>query len=189
MSVLKQTKTLKLKAWGLVEILIAMTIFAVAIISITSLNARNYTIIKNNELADQANKVMISAVEYFKAPAANVQTFLTTNVTGTEAKSFWLDVNSNVIDASRNDLQFQWISSTTPEDFANCTNSSAYKVTFKAADGTISAFLVCLKVDIKKQNNGFQIVSYITYFLSSVPTTNSIVGYRPFTYLDTTPAP
>lgn len=188
METLKQNKK---EAWGLVEILIAMAIYAGAIIAITSLNSKNYYIIRENELADRANKLMLVASEYFKSPAQEVQEIYlnTTNLPSEDStNSFILKGASRVINTKEAGVvanQWETISNQYGLPL-HCTIDSPTAVTFRRDDGSIDPFFICLRVDVKKGKNGYQITSKISYKRksSSELTHNDLISYRPFTYID-----
>lgn len=183
----------RLKGWGLVEILISMTIFGIAIIGITALNVKNLKTVRENELADQANKVMIAGLEYFKSPPQEVQELLMDTIKDdVEAADFVLNDETKTVDFSQGTRKYGFVSSLTFPDKieptkipeGKCTKGGAGEVIFAGSD-----FRMCMHVLINKQSYGFQVVSSIIYFAESEWHTNSIVGYRPFTYEDTTPTP
>lgn len=173
----------QIKAWGLVEILISMTIYAVAIVGITSLNARNYFMIRENELADRANKVMLSSMEYFKSPALEVQDMLITQFPSTNVtKSFYLNSDSNQIDLNSGSInKMVWaVSANNPV----CNSSAVRRVYFILNDYSSDNFLLCLRVEITRKPNGFMINSIIEYEKNGKLISNNLIGYRPFTYED-----
>ncbi len=189
----------KIKAWGLVEIMISIGIFGVAIISITSLNARSFNKIKDNELTDQSNRIMISAAEYFKSPAQDVQDLLrTVPEVSTPSVPAYFKLPSTVnnpfvIDASNiESSNWRWEKVTSlplPTTLGNCTAGSIYQIVFKSAATADSAsltsgFLLCSQVVVEKRTYGYQITSNISYRVGGIDKTNQIKAYRPFTYAD-----
>ena len=177
----------KKPAWGLVEILVAMTIYGVAIIAITSLNARNYNVIRNNELTDRANKVMISATEFFKSPSEDVnrkyltqQNFPSSGIT----RSFVLDTNSRDIRFDTNNpIKMNWISPNTNTIPNDCTESNPSRISFfLKQSNTPDNFLVCVRVNITRMSKGYKIDTQMVYKKGADWITNNLIGYRPFTY-------
>jgi hypothetical protein len=69
---MKQTKKNE-KAFGLVEVLIGLAIFGTAIIAATSLTVKSLRIVKDNELADTANGIMIKTLELAKYPETDTK--------------------------------------------------------------------------------------------------------------------
>lgn len=60
----------KLKAFGLLEVLVALAVFGTTMIVALALTVRSLKIVKENEQADQAAAFMVSSLEYAKAPIA-----------------------------------------------------------------------------------------------------------------------
>lgn len=174
-----------LKAWGLVEILISMTIYAVAIISITSLNARNYLIIRDNELTDRANKLMVAATEYFKSPADEVQVILASDLTSlNQTKTYILNNDSNTIDLTDDINAMEW-ETTTITNFPCNNPSDVSNVTFIIDNSGYTSsdnFLTCIRVEVTRKANGYKINSIMNYKKGEDLTYNNLIAYRPFTY-------
>ena len=179
----------KLKAWSLIEILIAMTIFAVAIIGITSLNAKNFLVIKRNEQQDQASRVMISVLEFFKSPTKESQTTII-NKLGSTAPGVPIHLIVNTNDSNYSDIfvdtPFNWKEAAwTSGALVDCTASTANgRIGFKSS-GFSDGFHICLQTDIQKQSYGYLITVKMLYLDSAnALVTKSLIGYRPFTYVD-----
>lgn len=186
-----QSNNKKIRGWGLVEILISMTIYAVAIITITSLNLKNYYIIRQNELADRANKLMIGAIEYFKSPAQEVQDLLAANLTSNgQAAEYVLTNTSRTVDiessATPVDWQFQASGSTSIACKSGASSQVSFKYSVKSTKVTDN-FLSCIYVLVVKGTTGYTITANLSYQKSSSASelvSSSLIGFRPFTYYD-----
>lgn len=191
MATIQSTKSNKnFSAWGLVEILISMAIYAVAIVSITSLNAKNYYKIRENELADRSNKLLISAVEYFKSPAQDVQIRYLNPIPVAGHFSYVLDSTSReikLITAGNEVEAFVWEPKSDVgyrAKLASCDTNSATRVTYMLTDTQADPFLTCLRVDIDRKENGYKISAWMRYLRGGEWVDTNIIGYRPFTYVD-----
>lgn len=194
-------------AAGLIEILIAMVIFAIAIVAITSLNAKNFRQIKANEISDLANKLMISSLEYLKAPTTNTEQgegiqeiiegflgsddFTCLKVNGNiDTSAFSIEevtgfeCPSNLIENPEKRLKF------------NECNGSSYKLQANQGSG-LEGLNICNQIIIKRQErdelantpDGFFIISRVVYETPVKNTQNNsnfyvneIYGFRPLTY-------
>lgn len=192
----------KIKAAGLIEMLIAMAIFAIAVISITSLNAKNYMQIKTNELNDFANIFMVSSMEFMKTPTSTTASgtavqkliedaliargggedevcFRMTGDMGAAIPTFGIVHVNNSLLCPNN------IAGTAPAEvtirnntlnLSNCNTSNTYRVSISGAN--ITGLLACNIIIVKKvqttQQQGYFIISRIVYRTPlKDPTTNS----------------
>jgi hypothetical protein len=180
----------KIKGFGLFEILISLAIFAIGIISITSLNVKTYMVIKNNELIDFADRTMIKALEYFKAPTTTttattpgIQTLLEgwmNNVSNTnKVVNLSIDSSSALDDSTILKFKLQNFNNSS---ISEC-NLGEYKIS--TTTGSIyEGFDICEQVIIEKKENGYKITSRIVYKIATETKINQIIGYRPFTYVE-----
>lgn len=177
----------KMGGWGLVEILISMTIYAIAIITITSLNLKNYYIIRQNELSDRANKVMIGAIEYFKSPAKEVQDSLASALSTKGSTAYFvLNSGSKVIDVS-NPTAIGWEVTTNTASATSCSTSSVANFKFKLNSTTVADnFLGCIYVRVTRESIGYSIQAVLTFQKDSTSKliNSDLIGFRPFTYED-----
>lgn len=168
----------KIKGFGLFEILISLVLFAVGVIAVTSLNAKTYKIIKNNELADFADRTMVKSLEYFKTPTTSDVQAQIEGWTGTSpfrANTYITSIvdESSGLTFSLKDNLFAPISI--------CDSTSSFKL--KTTVGSIyEGFNICEQTIIEKKINGYKITSRIVYDIGSETKINQLIGYRPFTY-------
>ena len=180
--------------------LIAMAIFAIAVISITSLNARSYMQIKTNELNDFANIFMVSSMEFMKTPTSTtasgtaVQTLIENAIAASGSTEVCFRMTGAINEAAptfgiihvNNPLLCpSGIAGTTPADIAvrnsvlnltNCNTSNTYRLSITGVN--ISGLLACNIIIVKKvqtpQQQGYFIISRISYRTPiKDPTTNS----------------
>jgi len=181
----------KKPAFGLIEILISLAIFALAIISITSTNAKTYRIVKNNELADFSNRTMVKTLEFFKAPTTDslvagiqqstqkiIENALINNPPN-PTKSVTFKSNS-IIDTNAQ-LTFQEVENNPISKIITCDSGSTYKVAVSPNSG-YTGFDLCNQIIIEKKNDGYLIRSRIVYQIREITKINELIGYRPFTY-------
>jgi Tfp pilus assembly protein PilV len=184
----------RLNASGLIEMLIAMAIFAIAIVAITALNAKNYQQIKTNEITDIANRIMVSNLEFMKAPTT------TTNLGSSgqgiqELLESYLTSPSDVVcfrptAPLDNITNFDVAQVTTPcpTKINRCdTSNTAYKLT-NPTNSVLSGLWICNQIIVRMDpvQRGYVINSVIVYQTPksspTVPVVNEIIGFRPFTY-------
>jgi hypothetical protein len=179
-----------LKASGLIEVMIAMTIFAVAVITITSMNANNYRTVKDNELEDLANQQMIKAMEFFKSPttgnAANsLQRILILDIPNIGNIACYTIITP--IDATQTTLSILLRGNTLAAcaKITSCNTTPNYDLQF----GTNSnAFPICNQIIVVKKSYGYEVTSRIAYKLgikqppAGTHFVNELIGFRLFTY-------
>jgi type II secretory pathway component PulJ len=176
----------KIFGFGLFEILISLAIFAVGVISITSLNVKTYRVIKNNELMDFADRTMVKALEYFKSPTTNdLQNMieLEMNAQGNTTKSINYSIDSNSLVDDGTVLNFVKRSYDATSLISTCTNGSLYKLS-TSPDSLYSGFDICEQIIIEKKVNGYKITSRVVYSIDTGTKINQLIGYRPFTYAE-----
>jgi len=183
----------KIYGFGLFEILISLAIFAMGIISITSLNVKSFKVVKNNELMDFADRTMIKALEYFKSPTTTgVQATLEAwmaNPPNTGGKVYTYIKNTSLVDEN-GILEFGLENYNGPT-ISDCTAGN-YKLRM-ASGSKYEGFNICEQVLIEKMTNGYKITSIVVYKIDvsnqadSQTKINQLVGYRPFTYAESIP--
>jgi hypothetical protein len=176
----------KIKGFGLFEIVISLAIFAVGVITITSLNVRTYRVIKNNELMDFADRTMVKSLEYFKSPTTNdsattkgVQAQLETWMLSSKVANVAISQDSPIDDSK--ELVFVNQSSTKLKINESCFSSSLYKLKIDS-NSLYGGLNICEQVIIEKKDNGYVITSIIVYQIDGETKTRQLIGYRPFTY-------
>jgi hypothetical protein len=165
-----------LTAFGLVEVLIGLAITGGVLISITSIAVSAAQMVKNNEIGDFANNLMLVGVEYFKAPAQDSSkppgSFLSTINNNAPTKIFKIQT----IDLSRgiDSVSLATVSVIDVNPLSDCSIGNNFRVTI--AD---TKYIVCNKIVVEKEGSGFIITSYITYrTMNGELRSAKIVGYR-----------
>lgn len=197
MVIFKEFMNKNFKASGLIEMMIAMSIFAVAIVAITSLNARNYRQIKANEITDFSNKLMVSSLEYLKSPTTSsdegVQDIIENalNQSNTGYACFKLIEKVNSIDYSLSSVLQSDCNINIRIDKNGCTANSVYKVSINSTiNPNLAGLNICNQIIVKKDilNKGYFLISRVVYQSPIIQEDNSyfllneIFGFRPFTY-------
>jgi hypothetical protein len=170
---------LRLKAFGLAEILIGLAITGGVLITITSVGLSAYRQVKDNELGDYANNVMLMGVEFFKTPLSDVSdkksaayllSKLDLNTTGIFIITSNIDVpEAFTIERVTNNI-------TDIGELKECDDGNAYQIKF---DTESNKFKLCNKIIVVKSSNGYFITSYIAYRTGrGVLKTSQVIGYR-----------
>jgi len=163
------------KAFGLIEVIIGLAIIGGVLITATMVTVSASRQMKNNELSDEANQIMIDPIELLKAPIVSASTqpgkLLNSLLEGTSGA---YSVSGTVDDWNGIDFAFQG-NDTSP--LSNCNTTSTYKVHFS---DTQNQFNICLKIVVQHlNNNGFYFNSYIYYRdMNGSPNLSSFIGYR-----------
>ena len=185
-------KNKKLNAFGLFEIVLSLAIFGIGIISLTSMNAKTYKVIKNNELSDFANRTMVKTLEFFKSP--------TTSSTGTQQSTQkiisdamfnepvkilppFITIQFNIDPSAMIDTtdQLAFIKNSDSTPIVDCSSTSSYKV-FVSSGSNYEGLIICNQIIVDKMTNGYKITSRIVYIIDGEIKKNELIGYRPFTY-------
>ncbi len=167
----------KQKAFGLVEIIVSLAVFGTAIIATMALTVNAYTTVKNNELGDLANSIMISSGEYFKSP--NAKTILPpAGSNGSFYYNLTTPINVNPGSTQVSNLGFNRQTSTAAK-INSCDTGSIYKVAFNDTTGLPNNFIVCNQVIIQPQPDGsYKILSEVVYKTSKGLDQSELIGYR-----------
>lgn len=163
------------KAFGLVEIIVALGIFGTAIVTTIALTVNSYLAVKNNELADLANSVMVRSMEYFKSPSGIE--ILKNRQTPTAPKAFFAvatDVSISDVNAG-----LTFVQKTGAQQITTCDTGSEYKVDLIEVQGIPSDFLMCNQVIAETQTDGSFLLKSIVYYKRGDLLLNSqLIGYR-----------
>jgi hypothetical protein len=178
----KWVKSIKLKAFGLAEVLIGLAITGGVLITITSVGLSAYRQVKDNELGDYANNVMLMGVEFFKTPlsdvtdtksAAYLLSKIDNNTTGVFIISSEIDV---AVDDATQFAITRTQDSTDTTELKKCDVDDNYQVNF---DNVKNKFQLCNKIVITRSSSGYFITSYVAYKTGrGVVKTSQIIGYR-----------
>jgi len=180
-----------IKAFGLVEILVGLAIFSTAIIATVTIAVNSYKAVKNNELADLANSVMIRSVEYFKSPSSIGSLTPAGSATSTAPVYYKLNVTISPETTGTDSLSFVRVT-TNVQPLTECTESSEYRVNFSSTQNLESStFLLCNQIIVEPLTEGGYIIkSRIVYQTSKGTETAEILGYRqPSSAQTPTPTP
>jgi len=175
----------KIKGFGLFEILISLVLFAVGVIAVTSLNAKTYKIIKNNELADFADRTMVKSLEYFKTPTtsdvqAQIEDWISLSTYPNLRANCYISPTSIVDDSG--ELEFTRLDdSSTLYDKCDSSIPPVYRLRTKVGS-LYEGFNICEEVIVEKKTNGYKITSRVVYDIGTETKVNQLIGYRPFTY-------
>lgn len=161
-------------AVSLVEVVVVLGIIATTLVSAAQLSVRMTRTIKDNEISDFTNGVVLQALEIAKSPAA--VKLASAAGGGSSTGSYRLD---------RSGAQaVLWRESQTVNRITNCTSASPYRV--QIADGSqqlLGEALVCLQILIQPRQGAvrqsyFEIEAISVYQLSDQIVVNSGLGYR-----------
>jgi len=166
----------KVRAFGLVEILVSLVIYGLAIIGVTALTISSYRTVKDNEIGDLANSLMVRGIEYLKSPNAvgnlpagtgDIVVFKIdtggSNQVGNPLAVF-LPVSVPGADTDRINVD-------------DCTSSSIFKINFAA---NINPYLMCNQIIVKKTSSkDYLIQSVVVFQLSRGFEQNELIGFRP----------
>jgi hypothetical protein len=164
-------KSKNLPATSLVEVLVVLAIVASTMVAATQLSVRALIDIKQNEIEDYANSVMLKALEVAKSPSDINVTHLVTagNYTGSYSSSLL------------NGKPVLYQQSPTIVGMGTCTSGSVYYTPLTGVTG-VTPPLACLQVQIQPKtglnSTYYEITSTISFQLSDQMVTKTIVGYR-----------
>ena len=158
------------KAFGLLESLVAIAIFGVTIVMALSLIVKSLKIIKDNQISDDAAAVMVSALEYTRAPSAD----------NPNIGHYAMELDSNLQISNFIDVGFD------PQlDENNCSRGSGNKY-YVDFDGTGSGPLICAMVIVESVNpaqpvnSDYIIRSRVVYKISDGFIIREIQGFKKF---------
>ena len=164
-----------LSAFGLVEVLIGLAITGGVLISITSVAVSAAQMVNNNEIGDYANNIMLMGIEYFKAPAQDPSKppaiFLNAINDSVNTKVFKIQTLST---AQASSVSFTQVNGADVGALSECSASDDFRVVSASV-----SYIVCNKVVVSKEGNGFLITSFVTYRTTNGELRSTkIIGYR-----------
>jgi prepilin-type N-terminal cleavage/methylation domain-containing protein len=163
-----------LKAFGLVEVLIAIAVSGVVMVGAVQVSAKTLRQIKENELRDSANGVLLQSLEIARSPVE----FRVLDLLGTaNEKKFRLGTKAG------SSASLTLIETSYAGNMSTCSETAEIRVT--TADPN---FVLCNLITIKdvtaasdKQlglKRTFEVHSQITYMLSNKTFTDELYTYR-----------
>jgi len=171
----------KVKTWpavGLVEVLIVLALVATTMVAATQVTVQSLIKIKEDEVNDYVNGLMIRVLEAAKSPQT-----LTIDNQLTGLSDFEGSYVLTIPDEGTSTPAFtQEAIELTPIPEGSCTTSSPYSVTIPNL-GNFTPPPVCLQAIVTELdgidiNPIFQITVRSVYSLSSGPVVRDIIGYR-----------
>lgn len=174
----KRSFKLKFSAVGLVEVLIVLALVATTMVAATQVTVQSLIKIKEDEVNDYVNGLMVRALEAAKSPQILTINNDLTGLTDFEG-SYTLLVPSEGADTPS---FTQEAIELTPLPEGSCTTNSPYSVTIPNL-GNFTPPPVCLQVIVAELegidvNSIFQITVRSVYTLSSGPVVREVLGYR-----------
>lgn len=162
------------KAFGMVEILVAIAVFGTAIVSATAFTIKSLRIIKDNELRDQATAIMVRTLEYTKSDA------ITTNEVGDPGSNTvrYFAVKGDPANPADGALKLEEQIPGSPLDSASCANSNS--VYFVNVNATVEAnFLLCNQIILTGTiGDNYEVSSRVVYKLGDKYETNELKGFK-----------
>lgn len=162
------------KAFGLVEIIVAIAIFGTAMIATIALAIGSLRTVQDNELADTANSVMIGTMEYMKSPA--VVPILVNLPTGQREFAFRVEGDIDPANCIRQDCNLTLVQTTNRSEITACDESSEYRVNLQE----LPNFVMCNQILVTQQSPGvFEMRSIVIFFSSKEGQQRTeLIGYR-----------
>jgi type II secretory pathway pseudopilin PulG len=167
---------LKMKAFGLAEIIVALGIFGTAMIATVAVAVSSLRTVKDNELSDLANSVVIRSIEYMKSPA--VVDVLTNLEAGSSDHVFEI---TNPISSSPDDQKLEVVEKTGEYGTDNITTcgdtgvSARYRISITDQPN----FVICNQIKVTDFGKSrFEIRSIVVYQTSKGLQTTELIGYR-----------
>ncbi|MCA9379036.1 hypothetical protein KC640_01275 [Candidatus Dojkabacteria bacterium] len=167
-------KLAKIPAFGLMEVMIVLAIVAATMVAAMQVSIQSLRVIKQNEIGDYANSVMVQALELAKSPS-NVQVSATGQVTDFQG-TYQLQINS-----AGGAVLWKVGDNVTPITNTGCTNASPYFVDISNIN-PVGSPVVCLQLIVRNISGisgaAYEITSHLIYTLQNEQIERSIIGYR-----------
>ena len=167
-------KLAKIRGFGLMEVLIVLAIVAATMVAAMQVSIQSLRVIKQNEIGDYANSVMVKALEVAKSPS-DVQVSGTAQITNFQG-SYQLQTQ-----VGSPSVLWKVSDSVVPMTANNCSNTSPYYTDISAVSN-IGNPVVCLQLIIRNisglTGNAYEITSYLIYDIQDQQVERSIIGYR-----------
>lgn len=174
----------KNKAFGLVEALLALAVFGTTIIAATSVTIQSLRTIKDNELADFSNSVMVRSLELAKSNTATIQGSGQNSTAENLTSGFpgpWVFSIAGDLDDLDGDLTLvrqQAVADRIQPDTSTST-LAAFQV--DAQNQIIQSYELYNQIYIQEIENSdnLEIISRIVYTTGNEYVVNEIRGYKP----------
>ncbi len=158
----------RIKAVGLVEVLVVLTIVGVTMIGAMQLTTQAFNSIRENEITDLASGFLIQGIEIAKSPQRVVLTNDVGIVTNPEG--------SYAIDVSQNPPVLFKIDDRTNQPIQSCENAYEVEIT-QEVTGTKPA--ICLQIIIKEITiDTYEITSRVIYSTRDGQIDRTLKGFR-----------
>jgi len=165
----------KKKAFGLVEIIVALAIFGTAMIATIAIAIGSLRTVQDNELADTANSVMIGSMEYMKSPA--VVPVLNGLPSGQREFAFRVEGDVDPASCFGSECNLNIVRTNTVSEITECDEGSEYRVRLEE----LPNFLMCNQILVTQERPGvFELRSIVVFFSSNRSGTQrtELIGYR-----------
>lgn len=170
------------KAFGLAEVIVAIGIFGTVMVVTVSMTVAALRTVKDNELADMANSVMVTSLEYVKSPAGFEAIQSTVPSTGA-LKTYKIKTSLyNPDNPSFTDFQLE--TTTETNRITTCDDSSPFLVKIAessptGAQASLNNFKVCNQILIQTASNQtVTITSVVVYVISDRVVVSELVGFK-----------
>lgn len=182
---IKQMRQVRRKAFGLLEVLIAIAISALVMLGAVAVSARSIRIVRQNELQDLSNGVLLMSLEIARSPA---RFDLNSQITGT-GKNYFVLARVRNIDEQEERMTLQRITTATGE-IDECTDGP-YKVDLLDVSQDLDfvdsdfaeAYTICNQIEIEEKRRigsrrTFQIRSILVYKLFDEDIKKELISER-----------
>ncbi|MCA9383899.1 hypothetical protein KC909_06075 [Candidatus Dojkabacteria bacterium] len=167
--------TKKVKAFGLVEALLALAIFGTAIIAATAVTIKSLRTVKNNELADFANSVMVRSMEYTRSESG------TNAVLSALGPEPWLfSLQGDVTDPNSTIFLADQAADPDPNrqlDIDECTSTSRYLIDM-SGDPELAGLLFCNQIIVETLGDNYQVTSRMVFQTGNEFQFAEITGFK-----------
>lgn len=161
----------KKRATSLAEVMIILAIISTTVVASTTLVVKSLATIKNNEIEDTANGVMIKALEIAKSPA-DVYVSDTSFVNAASGQVYFFSIQNQ-----NNQYTLRRESGTA----STCDSQGPFKTNL-FTQTTTQNINICLVIEITPQTTLnqriYEIAAKVVYQLEGETIINSVTGYR-----------
>lgn len=173
--------TIKKKtAASLVEVLVVLAIIAVSMVFVAEMNVRALLIIRDNEIADTANGLLIKVLELAKSPTD----VPAVDINGSPVSVFEGLYSVDNVATVNSEAAVLIKQAVTGEGITTCTPDSAYWVDLSDYAAEVPSGEICMQVMVSEvareisEQTVFLLEVKTVYNLSDGTYSNSLTGYR-----------